>query len=409
TGDAVWAPEDYKAVLEAMHARGRGAPAFGVKGRNGSGGIERDITLTGLAGRDVDCIHDLAPVPAGRTVLCNVHREGHGWIAVCHNRSSNILEGYERSYPEDRTNVPLFRLPKLAPGGGPATVTLTTVVDLADVDTGDAVWAPEDYKAVLEAMHARGRGAPAFGVKKVPPGSGIRDFKLTGLAGATGRDIDCRVFVHATPSPTSTLLCNLQWDGPREWIGIYHDRQHSGLVGYAIGSSIPWDFGNINLEEILLFEMSGESTKVVDLGDVPRSGPLDRIEMATLLRAMHRRSPGEGAFHVKTHSRESKGEPDLEITGLGPAALYAVFKYERLLQQGDTPLFKVFNVHLGRWHAVVAGPDVAGRTPLYVLDYRMSEAVPGLRFLLTGPGTAVHPYRDRGSSASDTTIAGEES
>ncbi|MEY9913220.1 hypothetical protein ABIA35_009487, partial [Catenulispora sp. MAP12-49] len=137
--------EELQAKLAKMRMKGPGAPAFGIKGRNGNGGIGSEIALTGLADSDIDCYHFLDPVPANRVLLCNVHRVGHGWIAVCHDRSQpNWLFGYERSYPEDRTNVPLFRLPKMAPGGGPATVTLTTVVDLADVDTGDAVWAPED-------------------------------------------------------------------------------------------------------------------------------------------------------------------------------------------------------------------------------------------------------------------------
>ncbi|MFI9271387.1 hypothetical protein ACIGXM_11830, partial [Kitasatospora sp. NPDC052896] len=241
------------------------------------------------------------------------------------------------------------------------------------------------FKARLVAMHARGRGKPGFGVVRSQP-VGIHDFKLTGLA---ARPVNCHVRIGSPPAG-QVLLCDLQWDDPAGWIAICHDQvQPYELYGYSIGSDEPWGSD----DAMLLFALAGDATRVIDYGDVPRSGLLDRIALAKLLLELHGRSSAERAFDVKPVKRTGPNEPDLEITGLGPAPLYAVFKYGRPVLPGETPLFKVLDEHLQRWLAVVAAPDLAGQTPLHVLDDRFSPETPGLRFRRPEPGTAVYPVK----------------
>ncbi|MEU9125447.1 hypothetical protein AB0C96_37425, partial [Streptomyces sp. NPDC048506] len=256
----------------------------------------------------------------------------------------------------------------------------------ADVAPGGEVWDAADFKARLVAMHARGRGKPAFGVVKSQP-VGIHDFELTGL---TTTPVDCHVTRGQRPPDKRVLLCNLLWHAPAEWIAICHDQVQPHLLhGYSIGSDEPWGSD----EAMLLFALSGDSTRVIDYGDVPRSAPLDPIALAKLLFELHGRSSAERAFDVKPVKRTGPSQPDLEITGLGPAPLHAVFKWGRPALPGETPLFKVLDEHLQRWLAVVAAPDLAGQTPLHVLDDRFSPETPGLRFRRPEPGTAVYPVK----------------
>lgn len=367
---------DYLAQLEAFHARGRGATAFSVEPDNPDDPFGF-FHIAGLGKARVPCAlsHDAQPGPQHK-VLCNFRRETRAsWVTLCHLPGSTTLDGFSNAFPAVRKGTLAFT----------QVGTATRVADWAEYPPED-VAESGDYVAQVEAFHARGRGAEAFGVHPVESGPNVGDFHLSGLR--KDKRIFCKVDSDASPGPRDVVLCAVRWGADR-WVVVFHTPGSTEFRGRSSQHPEP-PLPSPEPGQVvpLLFERVGEVVKAIDYGDVPRQGPVDIAELSKRIGRLHLRGAAEHAFRMK-HDEQRGG---YSIDGLTPTPLFAVHvnPTERTAGPNETPLFRV-REERGQWVAVYAGRPTAGQTPFFA--YRPGKHLAGLRFLLPEVGDRVYPEK----------------